>query len=56
MRTCTHVTQNENHEALNTARVTVSVHMFLHSREQVGYIAPVLLVPLAIRQLMRVLH
>ena len=56
MRTCARVTQNKRHATLNTARVTVSVHMFLHSREQVGYIAPVLLVPLAIRQLMPVLH
>ena len=56
MRTCARVTQNKRHATLNIARVTVSVHMFLHSREQVGYIAPVLLVPLAIRQLMRVLH
>ena len=56
MRTCARVTQNKKQQALEPAHVTVGVHMFLHSSEQVVYIAPVLLVPLGILQLMPVLH
>ena len=56
MRTCARVTQNKKHQALGAARVAVGVHMFLHSRGQVVYIAPLLLLLLLLLQLLLVLR
>ena len=54
VRTCAHVTQKN--QALGAARIPVGVHMFLHSRGQVVYIAPLLLLLLRLLQLLLVLR
>ena len=54
VRTCAHVTRKK--QALEPARIAVTVHMFLHSRGQVVYIAPLLLLLLLLLQLLLVLR
>ena len=54
VRTCAHVTRKK--PAFEPARIAVTVHMFLHSRDQIVYIAPLLLLLLRLLQLLLVLR